>query len=308
MNDPLSHNGVSSLIDLPAAWWEGLVSLLSFDPALLAEPDMAARIALQLVLLFGSAFFSGSETALFSLSRLDLQQLRRRQHPQIATLLDLLDQPRRLIISVLCGNQLINIAAVANMTGILVTLYGEERAGIINVLVMVPLLLLLGEITPKAIAVSDPVRVSSGVVAAPMAIWVKVVTPLRYLLRGVSDRITTWIVGREKAPENILQIDEFRTIVDEVAKQGELHATERTLIYHLLDAGATEIVEIMTPRTRMAFIDADAPFPDIVQRFRRFRHSRVPLYHRHRDNLVGFQDTAGAVVAKWVWTSGTLRS
>lgn len=287
MNDPLPQNDVAASIDLFASWWEDMVSLLSFDPALLAEPEMAARIALQVLLLMGSAFFSGSETALFSLSRLDLQQLRRRQHPQIATLLDLLDQPRRLIISVLCGNQLINIAAVANMTGILVALYGEERAGVINVLVMVPLLLLLGEITPKTVAVSNPVRISAGTVASPMAIWVKIVTPLRYLLRGISDRITTWIVGREKAPENILQIDEFRTIVDEVAKEGELHATERTLIYHLLDAGATEIVEIMTPRTRMGFIDADAPFPDIVQRFRRLRHSRVPVFRRHRDNLVG---------------------
>jgi len=288
MNDPLPQNDVASVMDLLAGWWADIVSLLSFDPALLAEPEMAARIALQVLLLMGSAFFSGSETALFSLSRLDLQQLRRRQHPQIATLLDLLDQPRRLIISVLCGNQLINIAAVANMTGILVALYGEDRAGVINVLVMVPLLLLLGEITPKTVAVSNPVRISAGVVASPMSLWVKIVTPLRYLLRGVSDRITTLIVGREKAPENILQIDEFRTIVDEVAKEGELHATERTLIYHLLDAGATEIVEIMTPRTRMGFIDADSPLPDIVQRFRRLRHSRVPVFRRHRDNLVGF--------------------
>jgi CBS domain containing-hemolysin-like protein len=288
VDDPLPPDALSHPLDLLAGWWGAFVSFLSFDPALLAEPEMATRIALQVLLLIGSAFFSGSETALFSLSRMDLQQLRRRQHPQIATLLDLLDQPRRLIISVLCGNQLINIAAVANMTGILVALYGEERAGVINVLVMVPLLLLLGEITPKTIAVSNPVRVSAGIVAAPLALWVKLIAPLRYLLRGISDRITTWFVGREKAPENILQIDEFRTIVDEVAKEGELHATERTLIYHLLDAGATEIVEIMTPRTRIGFIDADAPFPEIVERFRRLRHSRVPVFRRHRDNLVGF--------------------
>jgi CBS domain containing-hemolysin-like protein len=260
----------------------------AFDPSLLADPGMVARIALQALLLVGSAFFSGSETALFSLSRLDLQQLNRRRHPQAAALHALLNEPRRLIISILCGNQLINIAAVANMTGMLVILYGEERAGLINVLVMVPLLLLLGEITPKTIAVSNPVRVSTGLVAVPLSLWVRLITPLRWAIRAVSDRITTWIVGQEKAAENILQIDEFRSIVDEVAHEGELHATERSLIYHLLDAGATEVIEIMTPRPRIAFIDADLGVSEIVARFRRIRHSRVPLFRGHRDNLVGF--------------------
>ena len=275
-------------LELFADWWQGLVTFLTFDTGLLSDPEMMLRLALQVLLLAGSAFFSGSETALFSLSRLDLQQLRRRQHPQTATLLDLLDQPRRLIISVLCGNELINIAAVANMTGILVVLYGEERAGIINIVIMVPVLLLLGEITPKTVAVTNPVGVSAGVVAAPMAFWIKLITPLRFVLRTVSDRITTWIVGREKSRENILQIDEFRNIVDEVAAEGELHATERTLIYHLLDAGATEIVEIMTPRTRMAFIDSALPVPEVVNRFRLLRHSRVPVFRGHHDNLLAF--------------------
>jgi CBS domain containing-hemolysin-like protein len=63
-----------------------MTDFLAFDPERLFAPDMLARLGLQLLLLCGSAFFSGSETALFSLSRLDLQQLRRRRHPQAATL------------------------------------------------------------------------------------------------------------------------------------------------------------------------------------------------------------------------------
>ena len=288
-NDALLAGGqLPSVLALLEQGWLDLVAYFAFDAALLSTPDMLARLLLQLALLFGSAFFSGSETALFSLSRLDLQQLRRRQHRHIDTLQALLDQPRRLIISVLCGNQLINIAAVANMTGILVTLYGDERAGVINVLIMVPLLLLFGEVTPKTVAIANPVRVSADLVAAPMALWVRIVTPLRVSLRVVSDRVTTWFVGHEKAPENILQIDEFRTLVDEVANDGEIHASERTLIYHLLDAGATEIVEIMTPRTRMAFIDGDSSLAAALERFRALRHSRVPVYRGQIDNLVGF--------------------
>ena len=89
-----------------------LGQFFAFDPSLLGDPEMIFRISLQPLLLAGSAFFSGSETALFSLSRLDLRQLRRERHPRSATVHALLDQPRRLIISVLCGNELINIAAV----------------------------------------------------------------------------------------------------------------------------------------------------------------------------------------------------
>ena len=86
--------------------WHRLGEFFAFDAALLAEPSMVFRLALLGVLLVLSAFFSSSETALFSLSRLDLQQLRRQGDPHSDTLHALLDQPRRLIISILAGNEL----------------------------------------------------------------------------------------------------------------------------------------------------------------------------------------------------------
>ncbi len=279
---------LESLPQLLFQYLQALGAFLSFDPALLNQPEMIVRLVLQVLLLLGSAFFAGSETALFSLSRLDLQQLRRQRHGHSETLHALLDSPRRLIISILCGNQLVNIAAVANATSILVSLYGQERAGVISVLVMVPLLLLFGEITPKTIAVSNPVRVSAGLVAAPMSLWVKLIGPLRWAIRGVAERLTTWIVGPERAPENILQLDEFLSIVDQVANEGELRATERSLIYHLLEAGTTEVVHIMTPRTRVDFIDVEQSVPDMIAAFREMRHSRVPVFRGQHDNIVGF--------------------
>ena len=268
--------------------WAAVKAFFAFDTSQLKEPGMIVRLTLQGLLLCGSAFFSGSETALFSLSRLDLQKLRRERHRHSETLHALLDQPRRLIISILCGNELVNIAAAANMTGILVSLYGLERAGWISILVMVPLLLLFGEVTPKTISVSDPVRISTGVVASPMSLWVRLIAPLVWLIRSIADRVTTLIVGEETGAENILQLDEFRTLVEEVAKGGELNATERALIYNLLEAGDTEVVEIMTPRTRTAFFSADMTVPEMVERFQVYRHPRVPVFRGHRDNLVGF--------------------
>lgn len=265
-----------------------MVDYFAFDTARLAEPAVLARCVLQLVLLCGSAFFSGSETALFSLSKLDLQELRRRRHRHSETVHALLDQPRRLIISILCGNELVNIASAVNLTGLLVTLYGPERAGVISVVVMLPSILLFGEVTPKTIAVSNPVGMSMRMVAGPLSLWVRLIAPLRWLIRHVADQLTTWIVGEGTAPDNILRVDEFRSLVEEVAKGGELNATERALIHNLLDAGDTEVVEIMTPRTRMEFINSTMPVPEILERVRKVRHSRIPVYSTHRDNLIGF--------------------
>jgi len=261
---------------------------LAIDAAPADYPEIIARLVLQLFLFAGSAFFSSSETALFSLSQLDLQKLRREGHPRTNTLYKLLEQPRRLIISILCGNELINVAAAANMAVILVMLFGAGRAEWINVLVMVPLLLLIGEVTPKTIAVANPVRYSTAVVAAPLLVWVRLVTPLREAVRAVSDRVATLVVGDEKAPENLLRIDEFQTLVGEAEEEGDITPAERTLVYNLLAAGTAEIVEIMTPRTRTTFIDADLPMPDVIERVRQYRHNRLPVYRMHRDNAVGF--------------------
>ena len=261
---------------------QGVSEALLFDPARLTEPEIAGRLVLQVFLLAGSAFFSSSETSLFSLSQLDLQKLRRDRHPRANTLYRLLEQPRRLIISILCGNEMINIAASANMAAILFALYGAGNAEWINIMIMVPLLLLVGEVTPKTIALSNPVNYSTRIVAAPLMLWVQLIAPIRIAVRFIADRVSSWLVGEEKRPENLLKIDEFKTLVDEAEEQGGISVTERTLVYNLLAAGSTEIVEIMIPRTQTLFIDADWPIDQIVERI------RLPVFRGHHDNIIGF--------------------
>ena len=87
-----------------------MLEWLMFDPALLSDPVIIARLVLQCILFGLSAFFSMSETALFSLSTLDFQRLRNEGHAQSENLHKLLDYPRVLIVSILCGNELVNIA------------------------------------------------------------------------------------------------------------------------------------------------------------------------------------------------------
>ncbi|MFO7963159.1 MAG: hemolysin family protein [Desulfobacterales bacterium] len=276
-----------------------LIEFFAVDPARLNDPDMMLRLSIQVCLFFGSAFFSGSETALFSLSDVDLEQLRKQRHPRSDLLHALLSQPRRLIISILCGNELINIAATANMTWILVGLYGMERAGLISIIVMVPLLLLFGEITPKTLSVSYPVYVSTRIVSAPLSMWIRAIVPIRWLIRQVADKFTTWVVGEERDIDHILRMSEFRSLVAEIEEEGLVTATDRVLIYNLLDSGNTEIVNIMTPRTKILFVNRDMKLSDVVDVLVEHHKLRIPVFHGSRDHIVGFihaEDVMSVVV------------
>lgn len=156
-----------------------MVDWLLFDVSLLSNPEVILRLILQVVLFSLSAFFSMSETALFSLSALHLQRLRDEQHNQSNTIHKLLDYPRALIVSILCGNELVNIAATVNLAGVLLMLYGNpEQAGWINIIVIFPLLLIFGEITPKTSSVTNTYKIATDVVAAPIG------SPIVYLARA----------------------------------------------------------------------------------------------------------------------------
>jgi CBS domain containing-hemolysin-like protein len=182
---------------------------------------------------------------------------------------------------------LLNIASAANMTSILLMLFGEN-AGWINILVMVPLLLLVAEVTPKTIAVNFPLGFSKKVSSRVLPRWIYAVTPLREAVRLVADGVTTWLVGEVVDRENLLQPDELKTLLEEGEETGIIDATERVLIDNLLEASETDISHIMTPGPRIRFLDATEPLPQIIQSFREYEHPRVPVYSGHWDNVIGF--------------------
>jgi len=250
--------------------------------------ELTLRCLFQIILLGSSAIFSGSETALFSLSRIDLQKLRQSAHKDSESIHAMLDEPRRLIISILCGNELVNIASAVNMTSILLLIFAENNVGWINIIVMVPLLLLIGEVTPKTIAVNFPIKFASRVTAKILPRWIAFITPLREVIRFISDHITTLIVGDDVDRQNILQPDEFRTLLEEGEETGIIDATERILIDNVLEASETDISRIMTPSPRIQLLDAELPVAELIEQFRNFRHPRIPLYKGHWDNVIGF--------------------
>ncbi len=263
--------------------------LLAIDGARLSDWDIIASLIFQALLFLASAFFSSSETALFSLSNSDLQQLDLSKNPVADKIRRLLDEPRQLIISILCGNELINIAASINMASILLALYGDpNKATLANILILFPLLLLLGEVTPKTIAISNPIGLTTKVIARPMSLWLKLVAPLRWAVRQVAERVTNLIVGSEISQDNFVLVDEFRSLLEDSTEDGILSSTERTLIENLIKANETSVREVMIPRPLVDFIDGERPLPEIIAFVREHRIERAPVYRGHRDNIIGF--------------------
>ena len=190
----------------------------------LGQPDMIARLVLQVVLFALSALFSSSETALFSLRESDFDRLERKNEDSARRIRRLLSEPRKLIVSILCGNELINIAATVNLAGIFLPLFAgdAQTATIVNTFVMLPLILLLGEITPKTIAVSNPTGLTKSLVEPVITTWSVLITPFRALVRAISDRVTILLVGAAVERENILSADEFRTLLKDIEKEGKI--------------------------------------------------------------------------------------
>ena len=268
--------------------------------------ELIVRLCVQVLLLTTSAFFSGSETALFSLTSFDLQRLQNSQHPRFRGIQDMLVEPRRLIISLLCGNELVNIASAANMASILLMFFTEDQTTWLNILVMVPMLLLFGEVTPKTIAVTYPMMVATRFSAPLLPRWIAFIAPLRKVVRAIADRITTAIVGEPVKKENILHSDEFRTLVEEGEASGAIVPTERILIDNLLEASEAEVVDIMTPISSMVSLDVDDPLPQLVKAFQAIRHPRVPLFEGNPANVVGFLHSEDII--KLVRSGGDLGS
>jgi len=249
--------------------------------------DVTLWLALFLfVILMGlSGFFSSSETALFSLSNVQIGQMRQNGHPRIGLIEHMLSEPRRLIITILIGNELVNVAASVISATVIIYFLGEERKWV-NLFVMVPVLLLVGEITPKTLAIRNNAAFAS-VECRPIQLFAMLVTPLRWLVRLVSDWFITLIVGKERSPGNIVTEDMVRTLAHEAVGEGALDRLEAQFIDHIFEFGNKTLSDVMTPRSDTFFLPMSMSLPEVVAELRRTWRTKVPVFGEHRDDIVG---------------------
>lgn len=236
------------------------------------------------ILLCFSAFFSASETAYFSLSRaaaLSLERGGRRER----TAARLLGDPRMLLVTILFGNLLVNIAATSSVTALAIGLWGERGIGV-AVAVMTVLILLVGEITPKSLALkAAPVFV---VAAAPvLRVLMFVFTPVRLVLGAIADRTVEGsrrLLGESRTEYGAR---ELAAAVELGHRDGLFGEFEKDVLTNLFLFSEITAREAQTPRHEVFTLAADTSLGEAIVQVRRHGFSRVPLVEQAGEEIVG---------------------
>lgn len=241
---------------------------------------LVERLLAIVALLLASAFFAGSETALFSLSRLHREAMATREDRTSVRLSAMLARPRRLIVSIIVCNELINIANSSLMATVTAHLFPEVRElgqVIIATAAMLPLILFFGEMTPKSLALRLGERWAR-VIALPLSVLAWVITPVRLLLQTIAAGVLALIGARPMTREEGLREEEFRSLVDVGSEEGELQVAERRLIHNVFEFGDTTVGKVMTPADKVFALSYEMPLGRMVEAIIAERYSRVPIY------------------------------
>lgn len=237
-------------------------------------------------LLMCSAFFSGSETAMFSLNSIRLQHLEKEGSAPAKIVSNFLKHPSKLLVTILIGNEVVNVFASSTAASFCVRFFGEQAGPIVATAGMTILLLIFGEVTPKTFAVQFPQKYAFAV-SRPLHFFSKVVFPIRIILTSIADLILRLIGGTQKSHERLLTGQEFRTLLNVSEREGVVEATEKKMIDNLFDFSEMTVKEIMIPRTDMFCFSLDSSFDDILEKCRAELHAKVPVYEETLDNIAG---------------------
>jgi putative hemolysin len=245
----------------------------------------ARELVLLAVLLLLSAFFAAAETAIFSANRVKLRHLKEEGSKRAGVVLGLLENPARLLSTILMGTNIINTAAAVVATATLVQLLGE-RGSLYAFVSVTILLLIFGEITPKTVAAHRADRLSL-VLARPIQ-WISwVLSPVIRILSFVTNLLAAPFGVHVRPDAPMVTEEEIQMLVRMGEEQGVLEQEEREMIHSIIDFGDTAVREVMTPRIDMVGVEADEPVDAVLDVVRTQGHSRVPVYHESIDQIVG---------------------
>ena len=255
------------------------------------------KLSFLFVLLLCSGFFSGSETSLFSLGRIERHRIREEKKTLVSLWLKfLIERPRRPIVTVLIGNELVNISISALTASLTDEAFLAWRGPafldpiilktMVATAVVFPILLVFGEITPKTLALSNPKKFAR-FVAIPLRLFYSLIAPVRWVLASLSNGIVRLFFGESPPSDSPMTEEEFRNLVDMSKKGGTIWESEREFIHNIFDFGETQVSEVMTPRTDMFCLQADQSLEEMLQAIEQKPLSRIPVYEQDKDDIVG---------------------
>ncbi len=245
----------------------------------------AASLAILILLLALSAFFSSAETAMTTVNRIRIKTLAEDGNPRAATMMKIMEHSEKMLSAILIGNNLVNISASSLATTLAMHLFGNGAVAIATG-VLTLLVLIFGEITPKNLAArnADKMSLAYAGVIWPM-MWI--MTPAIFLVNTLSGAFLKLLHVDRDSKDVTITPDELRTLVEEGHKDGTIESEERKMINNVFDFGEAQARDIMVPRAEMSSVNIHATYEEVYELFRQDKFTRLPVYDRDRDNIIG---------------------
>lgn len=242
--------------------------------------NIIALGVISIILLLLSAMASGSEVAFFSLTRLDMEQLRETNDANSQRVLDLLSNPDRLLATILVTNNMVNICLVITVTQLVdnIFIFSGVWEFIFNTIIITFLLLLFGEIMPKVLSQTNPVKMTR-LLATPLKLLRWLVYPLAIILIRTSSR-----VSRLASKNSEISIEELADAVDLTETGSE---EEQKMLTGIVSFGQTEVVEIMHSRVDITGLEYEATYDEVRKIIVETGYSRIPVYGEDLDDVRG---------------------
>ncbi len=238
---------------------------------------MASQLLVLLVLLVLSGFFSSSETALFSISKVKARHLAKSKRSADQLIYKMKEDPHRLLTTILIGNNLVNIGAAALATALAMELFADKAVGIATG-IMTLLILVFGEILPKSVATRNSLLLARAFIF-PIS-WLSVAFFPIIILLDFIPRVT----GKIKKTPSVTE-EELKTFVEVVEEEGEIKEEEKEFIHNIIEFDDTNAYEIMTPRGDMFVVDLNKPLD--LKSMLQSGYSRFPVIDGALDKVVG---------------------
>nr|WP_227776978.1 hemolysin family protein [Haladaptatus pallidirubidus] len=240
-----------------------------------------------IVILLGlSAFFSSSEIAMFSLAKHRVEALVEDGVEGAKTVDSLKNDPHRLLVTILVGNNIVNIAMSSLSTAIVGIYFNPGPAVLISTFGITSLVLLFGESAPKSYAVENTESWALRI-AKPLKYSEYILLPLvitfDYLTR-VINRVTG---GRSAIETSYVTRDEIQDMIQTGEREGVIEEDEREMLDRIFRFNNTIAKEVMTPRLDMTAVPQDAEVDEAIETLVQAGHERVPVYEGSLDNVIG---------------------
>ncbi len=257
--------------------------------------SVGIQIFILFILLLSSGFFSSSETALLSFSKIKMRKMIEDEVKHADIVNKVSEDSGKLLSVILIGNNLVNIGASAIATNLAISLFGSKGVGIATI-IMTILVIIFSEITPKTIASQNAEKVSLKV-AKPISIIFKLLSPIANLFNLIAGGIVKLLGGNSENKPFITE-EELKTIVDVGQEEGVFEQNEKEIIYNVFDFADLYVKDVMVQRIDIQAVDINISYEELVNIFYKEQFSRMPVYEESIDKIVGIINIKDLFFAK----------